>query len=143
MAITQALCTSFKIEILQGIHNFTASTGDVFKLALYTSSANLDATTTAYSATNEVGNSGTYTAGGGTLTNITPTSTGTTAFLDFADISFTSATITARGALIYNSSKSNRAVAVLDFGADKISTTGTFTVQFPTADATNAIVRIA
>jgi hypothetical protein len=143
MAITQALCTSFKVEILQAIHDFTASTGDVFKLALYTSSANLDATTTAYSATNEVGNSGTYTAGGGSLTNVTPTSSGTTAFLDFADISFTSATITARGALIYNSSKSNRAVAVLDFGSDKISTTGTFTVQFPVADASNAIVRIA
>lgn len=143
MAITQALCTSFKVEILQGIHNFTASTGDVFKLALYTSSANLDASTTVYSSSNEVGNSGTYTAGGGSLTNITPTSSGTTAFLDFADISFTSATITARGALIYNSSKSNRAVAVLDFGSDKISTTGTFTVQFPTANASNAIVRIA
>ncbi|MFB1501901.1 hypothetical protein [Thiocapsa sp. N5-Cardenillas] len=143
MAITQALCTSFKVEILQGIHDFTASTGDVFKLALYTSSATLDATTTAYSATNEVPDSGSYAAGGGTLTNITPTSSGTTAFLDFADISFTSATITARGALIYNSSKSDRAVAVLDFGSDKISTTGTFTVQFPAADASNAIVRIA
>jgi hypothetical protein len=143
MAITQALCTSFKVEILRAIHDFTASTGDVFKLALYTSSASLDAATTAYSATNEVGNSGTYTAGGGALTNVTPTSSGTTAFLDFADISFTSATITARGALIYNSSKSNRAVAVLDFGSDKISTTGTFTVQFPVADASNAIVRIA
>jgi hypothetical protein len=143
MAITQALCTSFKVEILQAIHNFTTSTGDVFKLALYTSSASLDAATTAYTSSNEVGNSGTYTAGGGTLTNVTPTSSGTTAFLDFADISFTSATITARGALIYNSSKSNRAVAVLDFGSDKISTTGTFTVQFPAADASNAIVRIA
>ncbi len=143
MAITQALCTSFKVEILRAIHDFTASTGDVFKLALYTSSASLDAATTAYTSSNEVANSGTYTAGGGSLTNVTPTSTGTTAFLDFADISFTSATITARGALIYNSSKSNRAVAVLDFGADKISTTGTFTVQFPAADASNAIVRIA
>ena len=143
MAITQALCTSFKVEILQAIHNFTTSTGDVFKLALYTSSANLDAATTAYTSSNEVGNSGTYTAGGGALTNVTPTSSGTTAFLDFADVSFTSATITARGALIYNSSKSNRAVAVLDFGSDKISTTGTFTVQFPAADASNAIVRIA
>ena len=143
MAITQALCTSFKVEILQAIHNFTLSTGDVFKLALYTSSANLDAATTAYTSSNEVGNSGSYTAGGGTLTNVTPTSSGTTAFLDFADISFTSATITARGALIYNSSKANRAVAVLDFGSDKISTTGTFTVQFPAADASNAIVRIA
>jgi len=143
MAITQALCTSFKVEILRAIHDFTASTGDVFKLALYTSSASLDAATTAYTSSNEVGNSGTYTAGGGTLTNVTPTSSGTTAFLDFADISFTSATITARGALIYNSSKSNRAVAVLDFGSDKISTTGTFTIQFPAADASNAIVRIA
>jgi len=143
MAITQALCTSFKVEILQAIHNFTLTTGDVFKLALYTSSASLGAATTAYTSSNEVGDSGTYTAGGGTLTNVTPTSSGTTAFLDFADISFTSATITARGALIYNSSKSNRAVAVLDFGADKISTTGTFTVQFPAADASNAIVRIA
>ena len=143
MAITQALCTSFKVEILRAIHDFTASTGDVFKLALYTSSASLDAATTAYTSSNEVGNSGTYAAGGGSLTNVTPTSTGTTAFLDFADISFTSATITARGALIYNSSKSNRAVAVLDFGSDKISTTGTFTVQFPAADASNAIVRIA
>jgi hypothetical protein len=142
MAITQALCTSFKVEILRAIHDFTASTGDVFKLALYTSAANLDASTTVYSSSNEVANSGTYTAGGGSLTNITPTSSGTTAFLDFADISFTSATITARGALIYNSSKANRAVAVLDFGSDKISTTGTFTVQFPAADATNAIVRI-
>jgi hypothetical protein len=141
--ITQALCTSFKVEILQAIHDFTASTGDVFKLALYTSSASLDAATTAYTSSNEVGNSGTYAAGGGSLTNVTPTSSGTTAFLDFADISFTSATITARGALIYNSSKSNRAVAVLDFGSDKISTTGTFTVQFPVADASNAIVRIA
>jgi hypothetical protein len=143
MAITQALCTSFKVEILQGIHDFTASTGDAFKLALYSSSATLDATTTAYSSSNEVADSGTYAAGGGTLTNITPTSSGTTAFTDFADLSFTSATITARGALIYNSTDSNRAVAVLDFGGDKISTTGTFTIQFPVADASNAIIRIA
>jgi hypothetical protein len=143
MAITQALCTSFKVEILQGIHDFTASTGDVFKLALYTSSATLDATTTTYSSSNEVANSGTYAAGGGTLTNVTPISSGTTAFTDFADLSFTSATITARGALIYNSTDGDRAVAVLDFGGDKISTTGTFTVVFPTADATNAIIRIA
>lgn len=143
MAITQALCTSFKVELLQGVHNFTASTGDVFKLALYTSAATLDATTTAYSATNEVGDSGTYAAGGGTLTNVTPTSSGTTAFTDFADLSFTSATITARGALIYNSTDANRAVAVLDFGSDKSSTSGTFSIQFPTADASNAILRIA
>lgn len=143
MSITQALCTSFKVELLQGIHNFTNTTGDVFKLALYTSSADLGASTTVYSSTNEVPNSGTYVAGGGTLTNVTPTSSGTTAFVDFADISFTSATITARGALIYNSTDGNRAVAVLDFGGDKISTAGTFTVQFPANDATNAIVRIA
>ena len=100
MAITQALCTSFKVELLQGIHNFTASTGDAFKLALYTSAATLGASTTAYSSTDEVADSGTYAAGGGTLTNVTPTSSGTTAFTDFNDISFTSATITARGALI-------------------------------------------
>lgn len=143
MALTQALCTSFKVELLQGVHNFTASTGDVFKLALYTSSATLDATTTAYSSTNEVPNSGTYSAGGGVLTNITPTSSGTTAFTDFNDLSFTSATITARGALIYNSTDADRAVAVLDFGSDKSSTSGTFTIQFPTADASNAILRIA
>lgn len=143
MAIAQALCTSFKVELLQGVHNFTASTGDVFKLALYTSAATLDATTTTYTSSNEVGDSGTYAAGGGTLTNVTPTSSGTTAFADFADLSFTSATITARGALIYNSTDANRAVAVLDFGSDKSSTSGTFTIQFPTADTSNAILRIA
>ena len=143
MAITQAMCTSFKVELLQGIHNFTTSTGDVFKLALYTSTATLDATTTVYSATNEVANTGSYAAGGGSLTNVTPTSTGTTSFTDFADISFTTVTLTARGALIYNSTDSNKAVCVLDFGSDKTATNGTFTVQFPTADSTNAIIRIA
>ncbi len=138
------MCTSFKQEILQSIHNFTASTGDTFKLALYTSSASFDATTTAYTATNEVANSGSYTAGGGTLTNVTPTTSGTTAFTDFDDLSFTTATITARGAMIYNSSAAgNPAVCILDFGSDKTSTTGTFTIQFPTADASNAIIRIA
>jgi hypothetical protein len=137
------MCTSFKVELLQGVHNFTTSTGDVFKLALYTSSATLGASTTAYSATNEVANSGTYSAGGGTLTNITPTSSGTTALTDFADLSFTSATITARGALIYNSSDSDKAVAVLDFGSDKISTAGTFTIQFPAATSSDAIIRIS
>ena len=137
------MCTSFKVELLQGVHNFTASTGDVFKLALYTSSATLGASTTAYSATNEVANSGTYSAGGGTLTNITPTASGTTALTDFDDLSFTSATITARGALIYNSSDSNKAVAVLDFGGDKISTAGTFTIQFPAATASDSIIRIS
>lgn len=138
------LCTSFKTELLEGVHNFSASGGDTFKIALYTDSASFTAATTAYTATNEVGNSGSYSAGGGTLTNISPSSSGTTAFLDFADIAFTSATITARGALIYNSTAAgNPAVAVLDFGSDKTSTSGTFTIQFPTADASNAIVRIA
>ena len=137
------LCTSFKVELLKGIHNFSASGGDTFKIALYTSSATLDASTTAYSVTNEVSGSG-YTAGGNTLTNIDPTSSGTTAFLDFDDTTWSTATITARGALIYNSTAAgNPAVAVLDFGADKTSTAGDFTVVFPTADASNAIVRVA
>jgi hypothetical protein len=142
MAITQAMCTSFKVELLTGTHDFTNSTGDTFKLALYTSSATLDASTTAYSATNEASGTG-YSAGGGTLTNVTPTSSGTTAFTDFADLTFSSATITARGCLIYNSTDSDKAVAVLDFGGDKTSTNGDFTIQFPTADASNAIIRIA
>ncbi len=142
MPITQAMCTSFKVEVLRGVHNFTTG-GNVFKLALYASSATLGSATTTYSASGEVGSSGSYVAGGGDLTNVTPTSTGTTAFADFADISFTSATITARGALIYNDTAvGNPAVCVLDFGADKVSVVGTFTVQFPTADATNAIIRI-
>ena len=138
------MCTSFKTELLRAVHNFTASSGNTFKLALYTNSASFTAATTAYTATNEVANSGSYSAGGGTLVSVTPTSSGTTAFCDFADLDFTSATITARGALIYNSSAAgDPAVAVLDFGADKTATNGTFTIQFPTADATNAIVRIA
>jgi hypothetical protein len=120
------------------------STGDTFKLALYTNTAAFDASTTAYTATNEVANSGSYAAGGGSLVNVTPTTSGTTAFADFDDLAFTSATITARGALIYNSSAAgDPTVAVLDFGSDKTSTTGTFTIQFPTADASNAIIRIA
>ena len=143
MAITQAVCTSFKQEILVEGHDFTATTGDTFKIALYSSSATLRSSTTAYSATNEVSNSGTYTAGGGSLTAVTPTTSGTTALCDFADASFTSATITARGALIYNSSASNKAVVVLDFGGDKTSTSGTFTIAFPAADASNAILRLA
>ena len=142
MAISQAMCTSFKQQLLTATHDFTNSTGSTFKLALYTSSATLGASTTAYSATNEVSGSG-YTAGGNTLTNVTPTSSGTTAFTDFADTTFANATITARGALIYNSSASDAAVVVLDFGADKTSTAGDFTIQFPTADASNAIIRIA
>jgi len=138
-----AMCTSFKVELLKGVHNFSTG-GDSFKLALYTATATLNASTTAYSATNEVSNSGSYTAGGGTLTNVTPTATGTTAITDFADLSFTTATITARGALIYNDTEAgDPAVAVLDFGSNKTSTSGTFTIQFPTADASNAIIRIA
>ncbi len=143
MAITQAVCTSFKQEILVEGHDFTASTGDTFKIALYSSSATLSASTTAYSSDDEVSNSGTYSAGGGSLTSVTPTTSGTTALCDFANISFTSATITARGALIYNSSASNKAVVVLDFGGDKTSTSGTFTIAFPAADSSNAILRLA
>jgi hypothetical protein len=141
------MCTSFKAQILEAVHDFRSSGGDTFKIALYSSAATLDATTTTYSATNEVANSGTYSAGGGTLTNVSPTTSGTTAFTDFDDISFTSATINARGALIYNTTPThtytNPSVAVLDFGGDKISTSGTFTIQFPAADASNSIIRIS
>lgn len=151
MAITQAMCTSFKTELLTGTHNFTNSSGNTFKLALYaissggksSTTATLGATTTAFVTNGEVATSGSYATGGGTLTNVTPSASGTTAITDFADLSFTTATITARGALIYNSSATNKAVAVLDFGANKTSTSGTFTIQFPTADASNAIIRIA
>jgi len=147
MAITQAMCTSFKQELLQAQHDFTASTGHSFKLALYTSSATLGATTTDYSATNEVSGTG-YSAGGGALTNVTPTTSGTTAFTDFDDLTFSTATITANGALIYNTttgggSSTTDSVVVLAFGGDKTSTAGDFTIQFPTADASNAIIRIA
>ena len=138
------MCTSFKQELMVGTHNFTTSTGDTFKLALYDNNASFDASTTAYTSTNEVANSGTYTAGGGTLTNVTPTTSGTTALTDFADITFTSATITARGALIYNDTATgDPTVVVLDFGSDKSSTAGDFQIVFPTADASNAIIRIA
>tara|TARA_R100000005_G_scaffold95139_1_gene75541 strand:- start:706 stop:1134 length:429 start_codon:yes stop_codon:yes gene_type:complete len=142
MAITSAICTSFKQEILVGTHNLTASTGDTFKLALFTSSASLGAATTAYSTSNEVSGSG-YSAGGATLTSVTPTTDGTTAVCDFSDVSFTSASFTANGCLIYNSSQSDKAVAVIAFGGDKTVSSGTFTIQFPTADASNAIIRIA
>ncbi len=142
MAITQAVCTSFKQELLTATHDFTNTTGDTFKIALYTSSATLGASTTAFTATNEVSGTG-YTTGGNTLTNVTPTSSGTTAFTDFADTTWSSATITARGALIYNSTDSNKSVVVLDFGSDQTSTAGDFTIQFPAADASNAIIRIA
>ena len=138
------MCTSFKVELMQGVHNFTTGTGNTFKLALYDNSASFTAATTAYTVTNEVANSGTYAAGGGTLVNITPTSTGTTAFTDFADLSFTSATITAYGALIYNDTAAgDPTVCVLDFGGAKTSTSGTFTIIFPTDDSTSAIIRIA
>lgn len=137
------MCTSFKTELLQAVHNFTNGTGDTFKLALYTNSASFTAATTAYTATNEVVGTG-YTAGGGTLTNVTPTSSGTTAFTDFADLTFSTATITARGAMIYNDTAAgDPSVVILDFGSDKTSTAGDFTIVFPAADATNAIIRIA
>jgi hypothetical protein len=138
------MCTSFKQEILQGVHNFTNGTGNTFKLALYDNSASFTAATTAYTNTNEVANSGSYSAGGGTLTNVTPTTSGTTAFTDFADLSFTSATITAYGAMIYNDTAAgNPSVCILDFGGAKTSTAGTFTIIFPANDASNAIIRIA
>ena len=138
------MCTSFKVELMQAVHNFTTGTGNTFKLAMYDNSASFTAATTAYTATNEVTASGSYSAGGGALTNVTPTSSGTTAFTDFADLSFTSATITAYGAMIYNDTAAgNPSVCILDFGGAKTSTSGTFTIVFPTADASNAIIRIA
>ena len=145
MAISSAICTSFKQEILVGTHNFTASSGNTFKIALYTSDASLGAGTTAFSTSNEISNTSgsAYSSGGATLTSVTPTTSGTTALCDFADVSFTSASFTANGALIYNSSQSNKAVAVIAFGGDKTVSSGTFTIQFPTADASNAIIRIA
>jgi len=137
------MCTSFKKELMTATHDFTASTGNTFKLAMYTNSASFTAATTAYTATNEVSGTG-YSAGGGTLTNITPTTSGTTAFADFSDLTFSTATITARGALIYNDTAAgDPSVVVLDFGGDKTSTAGDFTIVFPTADASNAIIRIA
>jgi hypothetical protein len=140
MAITQAMATSFKVQLLNGQQNFSA---DTFKLALYTSSATLGENTTVYSATNEVPSTGNYAAGGNTLTvSVTPTNTGNVAYISFANTSWANATITANGALIYNSNLSNAAVAVLAFGGDKTSTNGTFAVNFPTADATNAIIRL-
>ena len=137
------MCTSFKKELLEAVHNFLLSGGDTFKIALYTNSASFTAATTAYTATNEVTGTN-YVAGGNTLTRIDPTSSGTTAFTDFADTTWASSTITARGAMIYNDTAAgNPAVVILDFGSDKTSTNGDFTVVFPTADATNAIIRIA
>ena len=147
MAITQAMCTSFKVEILNGVHAFgttvarAGTTADTFKMALYTDSASLDATTTAYETGGETSGTG-YTAGGQNLAAVAPTSSGTTAYLDFADETWTNATITARGAMIYNQTQGNKAVAVLDFGGNKTSTAGDFTVVFPNADASTAIIRI-
>jgi hypothetical protein len=146
MPISQAMPTSFKQQLLEGVHDFRASGGDTYKVALYTSSANLDASTTAYSATNEVSGAG-YSAGGATLTAVNPTTSGTTAFTDFADVTWAGATVTARGALIYNTTPghtyTNAAVAVLDFGSDRTSTSGDFTIVFPAANASAAIIRIA
>lgn len=141
MAITPAICNSFKQELLVGTHNFTASTGDTFKIALYTSAVTLSKATTAYSATNEVSGTG-YTAGGGSLVSITPTLDTDTAICDFNDFTWSTSTITARGCEIYNSSKSNKAVAVFDFGSDKVSSAGDFTIQFPAAAAASAVIRI-
>ena len=145
MAITSAVCTSFKVELLKGVHNFTATTGNTFKIALYDSDATLGAGTTAFTTSEEITNtSGTaYTSGGATLTSVTPVADSTTAVCDFADVSFSSASFTANGALIYNSSATNAAVAAIAFGSDKTATNGTFTIQFPAADASNAIIRLA
>jgi len=137
------MCTSFKKELLEGVHNFKNSGGNTFKLAMYTNSASFDASTTAYTTSNEISGTG-YTAGGGTLTRVDPTTSSTTAFTDFADLTFSSSSLTARGALIYNDSASgDPTVVVLDFGSDKTSSSGDFTIVFPTADASNAIIRIA
>ena len=141
------MATSFKQQILEAVHDFRLTGGDTFKLALYTNSASFTAATTAYTSSDEVSASGSYSAGGGSLTRVDPTTSGTTAFTDFADLTFTSATITARGALIYNSTPThtytNPAMVVLDFGSDKTSTAGDFTIVFPAADASNALIRIA
>ena len=146
MAITSAICTSFKVELLKGVHNFTATTGNTFKIALYDSDATLGAGTTAFTTSEEITNTSgsAYTSGGATLTSVTPVASSTTAICDFSDVSFSSASFTANGALIYNSSASgNPAVCAIAFGSDKTATNGTFTIQFPTADATNAIIRLA
>lgn len=143
MAISTAFCTSFKQGLMQGLHDFDNPGGHTFKIALYTSSATLGASTTAYSATNEVPSTGNYSAGGNTLTAVTPTTSGTTAYTDFADSTWSSSTITANGALIYNNTSSNAACVVLAFGSDKSSSNGDFTIVFPTANATDAIIRIA
>ena len=143
MAITQAVCNTFKSELLGAVHDFDSGSGQVFKLALYSSAANLSAATTVYTSTNEVGATGQYSAGGGVLTSQQVSLDGSVAIIDFADLSFTGVTLTARGALIYNTSASNKSVCVLDFGADKTATSGTFTIQFPAFTSAAAILRIA
>jgi hypothetical protein len=143
MAITQAVCNTFKSELLGAVHDFDSGSGQAFKLALYTSAANLSAATTAYTATGEVANSGQYTATGGILQSQTVSLDSSVGIVDFADLSFTGVTLTARGALIYNTSASNKAVCVLDFGADKTATSGTFTIVFPAFTSAAAILRIA
>jgi hypothetical protein len=142
VAISTAMCTSFKSELMSALHDFDNPGGNTFKIALYTSSATLGASTTAYSATNEVSGTG-YSAGGNTLTSVSPTTSGTTAYVDFADTTWSNSTITANGALIYNANSSNAAVVTLAFGSDKSSSNGDFTIVFPTANATDAIIRIA
>jgi hypothetical protein len=143
MAITQAVCNSFKEQLLGAVHDFDSGSGQVFKLAMYTSAATLGAGTTVYTSTNEVGNTGQYSAGGGVLTSQQVSLDGSVAIIDFADLSFTGVTLTARGAVIYNTSASNKSVCVLDFGADKTATSGTFTIQFPAFTSAAAILRIA
>ncbi len=142
MAISTAMCTSFKSELMSALHDFDNPGGNTFKIALYTSSATLGASTTAYSSSNEITGTG-YTAGGETLTSVSPTTSGTTAYVDFADVTWANSTITANGALIYNANSSNAAVVTLAFGSDKSSSNGDFTIVFPTANATDAIIRIA
>jgi hypothetical protein len=143
MAITQAVCNTFKSEILGAVHDFDSGSGQVFKLALYSSAATLNATTTVYSSSDEIGNTGQYSAGGGVLASQQVSLDGSVAIVDFADLSFTGVTLTARGALIYNTSASNKSVCVLDFGSDKTATSGTFTIQFPAFTSAAAILRIA
>lgn len=142
MAISTSMTTSFKSGLLSGLHDFDNPGGNTFKIALYTSSATLGASTTAYSATNEITGTN-YTAGGNTLTSVSPTTSGTTAYVDFADTTWSSSTITANGALIYNANSSNASVVTLAFGSDKSSSNGDFVIVFPTANATAAIIRIA
>ena len=143
MAITQAVCNTFKSELLGAVHDFDSGSGQAFKLALYTSAANLSAATTAYTSSGEVANSGQYTATGGILQSQQVSLDGSVGIVDFADLSFTGVTLTARGALIYNTSASNKAVCVLDFGSDKTATSGTFTIVFPAFTSAAAILRIA